>query len=352
MSRRTWIIVAVVAALIAAGVLALARSRRPPPAAEPPAPTAVVTLAAVRPQTIQDVVTAFGVVQGDPASSITVAAPKPAIVTQVLVRVGQTVGGGQRLVEIADAPAAELAYRQAADAVTFARTDLARVQRLYDERLAATDQLNAANKAVADAQAALTAQQRQGAGRRSQALVAPAGAVVTTVTAAPGDHVAQDASLLVLSRLGAATASLGLQPGAGHVVAGQPVTIRAVGGGAPVSTRIAMVGRAADPTTKTFNALAPLPGAPYPIGAAVQGDIVTGVHNGLVVPRAAVVFDETGPHVFVVSGGKAHRVFVKVGRDQGSDIEITGAVAPGASVAVEGAYELQDGMAAKLRAAK
>ena len=39
------------------------------------------------------------------------------------------------------------------------------VQRLFDERLAATDQLIAAKKTFADAQATLTAQQKQGAAR-------------------------------------------------------------------------------------------------------------------------------------------------------------------------------------------
>jgi multidrug efflux pump subunit AcrA (membrane-fusion protein) len=68
------------------------------------------------------------------------------------------------------------------------------------------------------------------------------------------------------------------------------------------------------------------------------------------VPRAAVVFDETGPHLFTVSAGKAHRVFVKTGLDHGADIEVAGALPAGAQVAVEGAYELQDGMAVKVRA--
>jgi multidrug efflux pump subunit AcrA (membrane-fusion protein) len=67
------------------------------------------------------------------------------------------------------------------------------------------------------------------------------------------------------------------------------------------------------------------------------------------VPRSAVVVDETGPHLFLVSGGKAHRVFVSVGLDQGDDIEVKGPLAAGAKVAVEGAYELQDGMAVKVR---
>jgi hypothetical protein len=110
-----------------------------------------------------------------------------------------------------------------------------------------------------------------------------------------------------------------------------------------------MVGRAADQTTKTLDAVAPLNGAVLPIGASVEGDVVTASHTGLVVPRAAVVFDETGPHVFLVAGGKAQRVFVALGLNHGEDVEIVGKVAAGAQVAVEGAYELQDGMPVKVR---
>lgn len=337
------------AILVVVAVVALVLMRRGGGAAEEDVtPTAVVTTAVARSETVQDIVSVYGVVAADPAGSLNVAAPKQAIVGRVLVRTGQTVAAGQPLVEVADAPGAELAYRQAADAAAFARSDLARVQRLYDERLAANDQLQTARKALADAEAALAAQKKQGAGHALQLLSAPAAGVVTNVAAAPGDHVAQDAPLVALARAGSASVKLGLEPGLAAVAPGQAVTIRPVAGGAPILTRIAVVGRAADQTTKTFDAIAPLNGAALPIGSAVQGDIVTGVHGGLVVPRAAVVFDETGTHVFTLAQGKAHRVFVKVGADQGDQVEVSGPIAAGAVVAVQGAYELQDGMAVKV----
>ncbi|MEI7931855.1 MAG: efflux transporter periplasmic adaptor subunit, partial [Alphaproteobacteria bacterium] len=121
-------------------------------------------------------------------------------------------------------------------------------------------------------------------------------------------------------------------------------------GGPSIASRIGAIGKTVDPTTKTLDGIASLNGAALPIGTAIQGDVVIAAHSGLVVPRAAVVFDETGPHLFIVSGGKARRVFVQVGLDQGDDIEVKGQISAGASVAVEGAYELQDGMAVKVRA--
>ncbi len=316
--------------------------------AEPTA-TATITTAPIRSGELQDVATVYGVVQADPGASRTLAAPRALIVEAVLARPGQVVSAGEPLAVVASQPAADLAYRQAADAATSAKSDLARVQRLYDARLAASDQLIQAKKTLADADAALAAQQQQGAGRGRQTLTAGAPSVVISVAAAPGDHVAQDAAIMVLARQGALSVKLGIEPSAGRpCTAGDTVTIRPTTGGAPIAARLSMVGRAADPATHLASAIAPLPGAALPVGAAVEADVVTGAHQGLCVPRGAVVFDETGAHVFVIADGKAARVFVTAGRDHGDEIEISGPVRAGQVVAVEGAYELQDGMAVKV----
>jgi RND family efflux transporter MFP subunit len=315
--------------------------------AEPTA-TATITTAPIRSGELQDVATVYGVVQADPGASRTLAAPRALIVEAVLARPGQVVSAGEPLAVVASQPAADLAYRQAADATASAKSDLARVQRLYDARLAASDQLIQAKKTLADADAALAAQQQQGAGRGRQTLTAGAPSVVISVAAAPGDHVAQDAAIMVLARQGALSVKLGIEPSAAALAAGDTVTIRPTTGGAPIAARLSMVGRAVDPATHLASAIAPLPGAALPVGAAVEADVVTGAHQGLCVPRGAVVFDETGAHVFVVADGKAARVFVTAGRDHGDEIEISGPVRAGQVVAVEGAYELQDGMAVKV----
>ena len=194
------------------------------------------------------------------------------------------------------------------------------------------------------------AEQRQGGGFASQTLRAPSASVVTNVAAAPGDHVAQDVALVSLARDGAVSVKLGLEPGFGAFSVGQPVTIRPVNGGAPIASRLTMVGRTADQATKTLDAVAPLSGAAPPIGAAVQADVVTGAHQGLAVPRAAVVFDETGDHVFVIAGGKARRVFVAVGHDYGDQVEVEGRRCGRPDRRRPGRLRAQDGMAVKVAA--
>ena len=310
--------------------------------------TATVTMAAVESENLATVVRAYGTIQPAADAAMTVAAPKAAVVTRMLVGLGQQVRAGQPLLELANAPATQQAYRQAADAVTFAETDLARLQRMAGEHLATNDQVSSAQKTLADARTALAAQQAQGAARQTQVVSAPSEAVVTALTAKAGDRVAQDSPLLTLARSGALVASLNVQSDAAPAIrAGQSATVTSSFGGAPLATRLSTVGRLSDPTTRAVLAAAPTPAGSFPVGEAVQADIVTGTHQALVVPRGAVVFDETGTHLFTVVGGKAHRVFVKAGDGHGDQIEVSGPISAGTMVAVQGAYELQDGMSVR-----
>jgi RND family efflux transporter MFP subunit len=347
MTRTRMLVLAAILILVA-GAAGLWLNRKGGAETPDANPTASVTTAPVHSETLKDVASVYGVVQADPAATTMIAAPRAVIVARILVRAGEGVAAGQTLAEVVSAPGADLAYRQVADAASFGRSDLARVQRLFDERLVAADQLTAAKKTLADAEAALTAQEKQGGGRARQTLTAPSASVVTNIAVAPGDHVAQDAPLMTLVRRGALSAKLGLEPTVGRFAAGQAVTIRPTAGGTPIASHLAMVGRAADPTSKTLDAVAPLGEGAPPIGSAIEAEVVTGAHQGLAVPRAAAVFDETGAHVFIVAGGKARRVFVTVGRDYGDEIEVRGPLSAGQAVAVQGAYELQDGMAVKV----
>ena len=349
MNRRTLLIAGAVGLVLVAGVLYLVLDRKSGGADDGDiTPTATVTVTQARRTRLDDIANVYGLVAADPAGVLTIAAPRPLIVTRVLVRAGEAVAAGQPVIEIASAPAADMAYRQAVDAVTFAKADLERTQRLFDERLAANDQLNAARKALADAEAAVAAQQKQGAGRAVQTLFSSAPGVVTTISVSPGDHVAQDAPLVAVAATKGLVAKLGLEPGSSAIRPGDPVSLRPVNApAAMISGRISMIGHTADQTTKTYDAIVPLDGASLPVGAAVQAHVTTGSHEGLLVPRDAVVFDETGTHLFVVSGGKAHRVFVQTGRTYGQGVEISGPVQAGQAVAVQGADELEDGMAVK-----
>jgi len=317
---------------------------------EAPPPAALVTLAQVKSDTVRETVEAYGTVTGSTASSRTLAVPRAVIVDRLLVTAGTPVTAGAPLIVVANAPASAQAYRQAADAAAFAEKDLARVQRLYDQHLAANDQLIAAQKALADARAGLGAQRASGAGAGRQTLTAPFAGVVATAPVAAGDHVAADAALMSLVATNGLVAQLGVEPQkAASLATGQSVSL------APlfhperrIDTRLSVVSRQLDAASHMINVTAPLKGAPLALGESLKAEVTVSTHPGLTVPRAAVVFDEDGAHVFVVAGGKAKLVAVKTGAGQGEDIEVRGPLRAGDAVAVQGAYQLQDGMAVRV----
>ena len=350
MSRlKPWHMALIVVAMILAGVVAWRLLSGPKADEEAPPPAALVTLAPVRQADIRETVSAYGMIAGSPAASRTLAAPRGVIVERLLVAAGQPVAAGAPLIVIANTPATELARRQAADAADFAQRDFERVQRLYDQHLVAGDQLGAARKTLADARAAAAAQTALGGGRGSQTLTAPRAGIVATIPVALGDHVAADAPLMSIVAANGLTAQLGVEPArAARLAAGQAVTLAsAFDPTRNTASRLATVGRSVDATTHLVNVTALAGSLGLPLGAAVSGQVIVASHPGLLVPRAAVVFDEDGAHLFVIKAGKARQVVVTTGPEQGGDIEVIGALKAGDAVAVQGAYQIQDGLAVR-----
>jgi RND family efflux transporter MFP subunit len=299
-------------------------------------------------------VKAYGVIAGSASATRTVSAPREVIVQDVLTAPGLTVSVGSPLVQVGDTPSSGLAYRQATDALAFAQKDLARVQRLYDQQLAANDQLAAARKALTDAQAAVAAQAAAGGGKHGQIIGSPIAGVVSQVIAVKGQQVAAGAPLLTVVARDGLVAQFGVEPTqAAQLAVGQDVQIvSALDPSIAFPSRMSAVGRAVDPATRLVPAAAPAKTAALALGAAVRGEVTTATLQGLTVPTASVVYDEKGAHVFVVRSGKAHLVAVTVGPEQGDQVMVTGQLNAKDQVAVTGAYQLEDGMAVRTAAAE
>jgi RND family efflux transporter MFP subunit len=345
------IVVAVVILLIA-GLLLWRVTQKAPDDAEEAAPTALVSVAPARLGPAGRIVEAYGVIAGSAAATRTISAARDVVVQDVLVAPGQPVAAGAPLVEVGDTPASGLAYRQAVDAAASAKRDLARVQRLYDQQLAANDQLIAAQKTLADADAALAAQSAAGGGHARQTIAAPIAGVVGQVAVARGQQVAAGGALLTVVASGGLVAQLGVEPNqASQIAVGQPVrVVSALDPKLAVASRLSVVGRAVDSATHLIAASAPAEAAGLPLGAAVRGEIAVAASQGLTIPAVSVVYDEDGAHVFVVRGGKAHQVAVTPGQQVADQIAVSGEIRAGDPVVVSGAYQLQDGMAVRIGA--
>ncbi len=350
--RRWPVIAAGAVGVLVVGFIAWRLVQKPAESEEAPTPSALVTLAPARAGPVRRTVEAYGVIAGSATATRTVSAPRDVIIQDVLTAPGLTVAAGAPLVQVGDTPASGLAYRQAADALAFAERDLSRVQRLYDEQLAANDQLAAARKALADAQAVVAAQASAGGGRARQIIASPIAGVVSQVVVQRGQQVATGAPLLAVVAGGGFLAQFGVEPTqAARLAVGQPVRIvSALDPKIVIQSRMSAVGRAVDPATRLVPAAARVEDAGLALGAAVRGEITTATLQGLTVPAASVVYDENGAHVFVVRGGKAHQVSVTVGPEQGGQVMVSGQLSANDQVAVSGAYQLEDGMAVRISA--
>ncbi|MGH8184782.1 MAG: efflux RND transporter periplasmic adaptor subunit [Rhodanobacteraceae bacterium] len=293
-------------------------------------------------------VAAFGQLAADSRNALSLSLPQAGQVVATDVIAGRRVKHGEALLKLAIAPASRSAYLQARNAVTVARDDLQRTQRLQAEKLATNTQLDTARKTLLDAEAALAAQAKLGGAQPVTTLTAPADGVVTALNVQRGQRVAAGVTLVQFAPASALAAQLGVEPeAASGIHAGMPVTIRSVYGSRvtpPLRGTVAMVGDAVNPQTHLVDVVATPNGRPrLAAGAALSANIQTSDFKAWSVPRDALQSDAQGEYIFQIEHGKAYRVDVKVLAPNGSPVGVAGALDPHALVITLGSYEVSDG---------
>jgi RND family efflux transporter MFP subunit len=324
------------------------------------APTATddsntVTVSTVLPQrqTFHDTIEAVGTALGDPHRARTLSLAYGSQIVSVAASAGQSVRRGQPLLMVRADPTTRQAYQQAQAALGLARGDLQRTEKLAAQRLATQSQVAAARKALADAQAALHAQQAIGGGSDSHTVTAPTDGVVTALRVGLGERVAANAPLLDFTPAHALVAQLGVQPeSGGKLHAGMSVQLQSVyGQGASSTGTLQMIGQSIDPQTHLLPAQVELPAsaaAGLVAGAAVTAQIDASDFRAWAVPRDAVLHDERGDYLFQVHDGHARRVDVTLRSPDGATVGVQGPIDPQAPIVVLGVYELGDGDAVKV----
>jgi RND family efflux transporter MFP subunit len=310
--------------------------------------TVTVTTVLPQRQTFHDTIDAVGTAISDPHIARTLSLAYGGQIVSVTTSAGQRVQRGQALLTVRADPATRQAYEQAQAALGLARGDLQRTEKLAAQRLATQSQVAAARKALADAQAALDAQQAIGGGGASHAVTAPTDGVVTALRVGLGERVAANAPLLDFTPAHALVAQLGVQPeSGGKLHAGMPVQLKSVY--APANTfagTLRMVGQSIDPQTHLLPAQVELPaaaGARLVAGAAVTAQIDASDFQAWAVPRDAVLRDEQGDYLFQIHDGHAKRVDVTLRSPDGTTVGVHGPIDPQAPIVVLGVYELGDG---------
>lgn len=275
-------------------------------------------------------------------------------VTGLYVDVGQFVRQGQVLLELdartlgSDLAQARAAYAEAQAGASLAQANLRRAEPLAAGRYISAGQLdelraarNQANARVATARAALDAAQLR---RDFAELRAPADGIVSKRLVQPGQVVGAGTELLRLIRDGRLEWRAELaEAELAQVNEGDPVVVSARSG--TVEGQVRAVSPGVDAQTRTGTVYTDLPEPEgLQAGAYVQGRILVGAAQALVVPAASVVQRDGNSVVFTVDANNVVR-HVRVGtgsRVQGW-VEIREGLTAGTRVVERGAGFVGDG---------
>jgi membrane fusion protein, multidrug efflux system len=342
MTRIAWLTLMVVAMAAAA-----ARAQE-----TSPGQSVLVTTAPLHQGTVQQTITAYGTTQAAPDETLDISFLHPGQVVQLRVIAGQVVHPGDALLDFAADPTTERAYNQAVADLAFARQQRGLTQTMLDQHLATKAQLDQADKAVRDAEAALQEQERLGSGRTVETVKAQFAGAVTNIAVTNGARVAANTTVMQISRSDGLLAILGISPeDRPRIRSGQHVRISAIDQpGHMADSQIASLGGVADAKTGLVNAVAPIPadgGSVMIPGEHVSAEIDAGALSGWIVPRAAVLIDDRGAYVFQVTEGKAIRVSVSIRGEVDDRLAIDGPLDPARPLVVTGNYQLADGMAVR-----
>ena len=314
-----------------------------------PDPSVAVTTTTARQGSVPIWLAAYGSVTPSPSGTETLSVPEPGQVTALLVTAGASVRAGQPLVRFAVAPSTLSGYEAASTALAAAIRQRDTTAHLLAQQLATRDQLTLAEKAVADAKAALDAQRHEGAGQATQTLRAPFDGIVTALPVATGDRPQPGAALVTVARNGTMIATGGIDPTErGHVRPGQPARLTRLSGGTVIGGQVLRIDGQLNPATHMIDVDLGFPAGALLPGEAVRADIATGTSTGWLVPHAAVVTDDDGAHVFQIAAGHAKAVPVRIAQTSATQDVVQGALDPRRPLIVEGAYQVEDGGAVRL----
>ncbi|HET9106594.1 MAG TPA: efflux RND transporter periplasmic adaptor subunit [Steroidobacteraceae bacterium] len=312
-------------------------------------PSVLVTLAPLKRGSLPHVVIGYGTVVPASSGRKMVMAPVSAVVGTVDVRLGQQVPKGAPLMRLDPSPTTAASYDQARSALAVAKHLVQSTRKLMVLHLATQQQLANAQKSESDARAALVALNAVGAGGE-RIVRAPFSAIVTTLTARPGEIVSAGTPLLDLAAPGHLVLTVGVVPAqAAEVNADDPAKVTLVGGTRPVAGRVLLRGAVAEADTGLVPVEISLPPGSLLPGEMAEAAITTRAMEGYVVPHKALLVDEKGsPYVVQAANGIAHKVPVRVLDANGARDVITGALDPRAWLVLTGNYQLDNGMRIRL----
>ncbi len=315
-------------------------------------PSVLVQTAKVIEQTVSEQLRVYGTLLPDPDQSISLSFSHGGYITKVRSRLGQRVKKGDILLELDTSPTAHMQFIQARSNVDFARQELAHQLRLEQEQLATRSQVDAAKKALLDAKSSLTALRKQGFEQSHEKLISPMDGIITQLNVTQGQRVQAETTAMLIASEDKLIVRLGVEPeDLKFISPGLPIVLTSVfEPDYQAKTVVREVHAMINHDTHLVDVLTVIPDEQIDhlvLGSKMTARIQLDAHKAIVVPRSAVLQDETGDFIFLVSAGKAHKVKVVRGVNNRKWIEVKGEVEAGDVVVVVGNYELNDGMSVR-----
>jgi len=273
--------------------------------------------------------------RGEPPGMQVVSAAIGGRVVSLTRNLGQSVGRGQTLAIIESREAASLnAEIEAARArLSLAESNLAREQRLFNERVSPEQDLIAARTTATEARIALRLAQQQvaaaggGGGALNRiAITAPIAGQVVSRNVTLGQTVAADAELFRVANLSRVAVTLALSPAdAGKVRPGSGIEI--VSGDRSSAARVDFVSPILDETTRLATVIAVIDNrsGQWRVGEPVTASIKLpgGGAESVLVPQSAIQTIEGRPTVFVRTDHGFQATPVTLGAPSGDNVVVT-----------------------------
>ncbi len=311
--------------------------------AEPESEPVAVEVHRVEAETLRDVASFGG--QLNAVQSVMIKSETDGVVEEILFREGQEVEEGETLFRLrSKEQAARLREAEA-------RVELARQIFNRSKKLVTRDAASIANhdEAAAELEVARSREELARVSLERTEIRAPFAGVVGLRLVSVGDRITDEDPLVSLDAVDTLELVFGMSD-RGIVVArpGLPVEVRVMPyPGETFPGEVFFVAPTVDPATRrlTLKARVPNESRRLRAGLFANADLeVARRENALLVPEAAVLFDQRGSYVWRVDGDDvAVRVPVETGLRKGGRVEITLGLRPGDRVVSAGTHKVREG---------
>lgn len=321
---------------------------------------ALVKTEPVKEGTIKEIITVYGITIPAPGAVQTVSVPYESQIRNVMITDGQLVSKGDVLLEIEPSPDTNLQLEVAKNKYESSRLSLQHVERLFKLKLATNDQVTQATQTFREAELNLESLKKRGINRKNK-IYSDSSGLIKQVHVQEGQIIPAGGTLVEIVLQNRLEARLGVEPeDIGEVNDGQEVLLSPVNVylSHNVEGKIRKISGSVNPSTRLVDVFVSLSenteeSKKILLGESIVGRISVARSTGFIVPRSAVLPEDSRFTIFTVENNKAVKHYVQKGLENEEEVEIKGSdIKTGDLIVVLGNYELEGGMLVKVETSK